>query len=1371
MSSKIARIIALSACLLLALGPFGTTGTQGDAEYPVRAQGEVIIINSDTELEEEAFDNGWTGDGSEGNPFIIEDLEINGSGYDSSIYIGNTTHHFIIRDCTLFGVEYASELPAGMILLNVSRGRVENVTCRDNGNSTGVGIWLLNSGNVTITGSTFANNGDGGEASVGIYLLRSSNITVTDSVFFSDVGADICYGIYAEGSREIHLSGLMMKNNTGVGEGGGIYLDRVEDFIIDNCLMQNNSGDKSSGIYMDGSGRINVKNCTILGNQFSHQSYGIFMDNAHNCIIEGNVIKEQNRGLHMLDSNENRIMNNHFEDHVYGFFLHLSDDNWIEGNTILETDYANFGSCPFLYTWNGEQMELIGDVNGMGGLGYSFDMTVNGGASFERRPPTSIDYTAIDASSMKAVDGNYVLELVEEQDEITYFDEAELWVIDHSSDVEIYNPEAALCSFEQDLFTPVVHTVKDPFPPVSATDWNGNDILDVISDKDGIYTKAELLNDNYVTLDLGDLSGAPQIKLVYSAYTDWSPLGTLKENSYAEVVNSEGNWEMVTIDDHLGKPEALPRTWVMDITGWFKTDDHRLRLHTGNIKIHIDQIAIDTSLDEPVDISIIEPSEAEHFFKGPLHPTFESFEGDFTRYGDVLPLVEETDDMFVVMKDGDAVRLKFPEQAPPSHDRDFWLVTDAYFKQPFLKYILGQSDSSVYPLPFHAMSNYPYSCGETYPTDPEHVTYIEEWNTRRVESVQGGGMSLPSSDNNTVIRNIFNGSSNSYMIQIVDETNCSIIENEIISGGTGIRLINSLHVLIKDNIICNMTKHGISISRSGLVEVEGNRILKNHMTGLHSSNGHNVTVYNNYFDNELNWNLSNTRDFIWNVSLREGGNILGGSLIGGNFWNNYTGDDLNGDMIGDTMVPFGPGDHLPLTYEDVRPEISDATTGDPTTGDPFVFTAEASDLGGIENVFIEFWFDDGTHDNWTMAGSGPFIETVPMPDSVLDVYYFFSALDVSGNWERTDILEREVMDNDRPEFQNITYTTPAGVSDPIPVSMRITDNIRVDNVTMTYEVPDEMNGINLTYANEGDLYNVTVPGLSDIGWVNLSIVAVDEAGNHNFTMVTVYIIDDGPPTIEILNPTNGSYVSGMAFVALNVLDEISGIDMVTVNVSGTEIYNATPDGSEFVIPWNTTEFDDGAHTIVVSAWDGSGNMEVVSIEVLVKNNFTPEEELDIIFYLPHWMAVDIPVDVVVEVTFSVPVDIDTVFITATGMPSFELSWESNDTVMKMTFSENLAYSRLYTIWVDSAFSKIAAPLSDTPFELSFTTVSNTTDDDDDDDTTDDDIADDDDDDDDTKDNGSLTVVGVLFGVIILILLVIIAIIIIRRSQRGSDIEE
>lgn len=108
-------------------------------------------------------------------------------------------------------------------------------------------------------------------------------------------------------------------------------------------------------------------------------------------------------------------------------------------------------------------------------------------------------------------------------------------------------------------------------------------------------------------------------------------------------------------------------------------------------------------------------------------------EGYYTRYGDVLPLLEASDDRYVIMMAGDEVTVRFDASLAPELEpgwtRDFLIYTDGWIKDADLNTATGDA---VLPLPFHGMTRYPYGPDETYPTDDAGRDFVSTYNTRWV---------------------------------------------------------------------------------------------------------------------------------------------------------------------------------------------------------------------------------------------------------------------------------------------------------------------------------------------------------------------------------------------------------------------------------------------------------------------------------------------------------------------------------------------------------------------------------------------------------------------------------------------------------------
>jgi hypothetical protein len=216
------------------------------------------------------------------------------------------------------------------------------------------------------------------------------------------------------------------------------------------------------------------------------------------------------------------------------------------------------------------------------------------------------------------------------------------------------------------------------------------------------------------------------------------------------VRDAAGTWRHAA---DIGFPSGKDKTVVVDLAGRFPTRDHHVRIRT-NMQIYWDQAFVATdATTSPTKVSPLPLLKADLHFRGTsrtyrkggrygpqwfdyadviTEPVWRPITGAFTRYGDVLPLLGEADDMYIVMAPGDETTLEFAAMSPPPKGwtRDFLLYSDGWIKDADMNTAFG---NTVGPLPFHANRQYPYGPGEHYPADAAHQAYLRQYDTRRVD--------------------------------------------------------------------------------------------------------------------------------------------------------------------------------------------------------------------------------------------------------------------------------------------------------------------------------------------------------------------------------------------------------------------------------------------------------------------------------------------------------------------------------------------------------------------------------------------------------------------------------------------------------------
>jgi tetratricopeptide (TPR) repeat protein len=416
-------------------------------------------------------------------------------------------------------------------------------------------------------------------------------------------------------------------------------------------------------------------------------------------------------------------------------------------------------SCPFLYAWRGDDYGFVSDVIGITPLGLPI-------SDDEYVPPDHDELVRVTGEQLKPVDGEYRFQFTEELREVTFLDRAQLWVIDHAADVEVHPEER----FTFPPFPPMhVHTVKGALPIVKAVDQAGRDWTHELVAVDGKHAVPfEPLDSRFLglvtahTLELtlpDAVKDAKKVRLLMTGWFYWADasVNLLAARSQSiqfvppvfSVPDGEGGWR--ECGPPVGFPAGKTKTMVLDVTSMLNRNDPRLKIFS-TIRLYWDaiRVAVDDD-DAPITITKLEPARANLWYRGfsaPLNddrgetpalfdwsrletqPRWNQHPGMLTRYGDVVPLLGDVDDRFVILSSGDAIDLRFDAKTTPPKSgmaRTYLLFLDGWAKDADPNTTFSQS---VTPLPFHGMSGYPYRADEHYPDDPAHLDYQLEWNTR-----------------------------------------------------------------------------------------------------------------------------------------------------------------------------------------------------------------------------------------------------------------------------------------------------------------------------------------------------------------------------------------------------------------------------------------------------------------------------------------------------------------------------------------------------------------------------------------------------------------------------------------------------------------
>ncbi|MHA1212183.1 MAG: NosD domain-containing protein, partial [Candidatus Heimdallarchaeota archaeon] len=232
-----------------------------------------------------------SGSGMWNDPYIIQDLELDGRGTHNCIEIYNSDVYFEIKNCTI-----SSSLSTGIALTNVNNSMIFNNTFQLNP----TGIYLTSSNNNSIY-DNFVN-----ASTYGIYMFNCiENIVATNYLYRNQAGIIDYFGFNNSLLENTAIENL----GYGIGIGFSVNLMISSNDIIGNTM---------AGIMLQSSNHSFIMNNNISQNgDFGIYLAGFSSESINNTLSQNTIINNNETGLALSDlTKDNLVFNNEFKNNA-----------------------------------------------------------------------------------------------------------------------------------------------------------------------------------------------------------------------------------------------------------------------------------------------------------------------------------------------------------------------------------------------------------------------------------------------------------------------------------------------------------------------------------------------------------------------------------------------------------------------------------------------------------------------------------------------------------------------------------------------------------------------------------------------------------------------------------------------------------------------------------------------------------------------------------------------------------------------------------------------------------------------------------------------------------------------------------------------
>jgi len=440
----------------------------------------------------------------------------------------------------------------------------------------------------------------------------------------------------------------------------------------------------------------------------------------------------------------------------------------------------------------------------------------------------------------------------------------------------------------------------------------------------------------------------------------------------------------------------------------------------------------------------------------------------------------------------------------------------------------------------------------------------------------------------------------------VGTESATVANNTLAQNDIGLRLKNHVHT-VTGNDVDDSGTYGLYIDTDGNT-IANNSVDASGTAGVYFASGKDNLLYNNYFNNADNVAFDGSPDAnTWNVTRRNGANVVGGSTIGGNYWATPSGDgdsqrwdDADGDGILDRphTVATDNVDSLPLT------NVEKAFVATPSTHD---FGTTGVSGSATVSVTVESVADaDITLGDVRLTDADPAAFAVaadPSPATLstgetttVDVTFEPTA---TGTFTANLTLEA---DSTGVPLTNVTLTgTAADRTAPTAdaggnTTILLGDSHQFDGSASTDNVGITSYTWDLGDGTTGLTGLIPTHQYGSLGTYTATVTVADAAGNTDTDTVTITVQDSSSPLADAGSDRTVDEDTAVTFDGSGSTDDVGIANYTWQFGDGTTATGVSP---------THTYADPGTYTAALTVEDEAGTAATDEVRLTVEDVTTP----------------------------------------------------------------------------------------------------------------------------------------------------------------------